>query len=61
MYLGLNCHLRSRYDPLIKKIELERLFKQIKTEASNRTIEITDEDRLNCELKRFGLREKSLP
>ena len=57
--LGLKCHLKSRYDPLIKNLELKRLLKQIKTEASNRTIEIADEDRLKCELKRFGLRENN--
>ena len=35
------------------------MFRQVKTEASNSTVEITDEDRLKCELKRFGLKENN--
>jgi hypothetical protein len=55
--LGMNCHLRSKYDPLKKKIEIEKLYTQIDTEKKLNNITIPNEDQFKCELKRFGLRE----
>ena len=55
--LGLNCHLKSKYSKLRKKIEIEKLFRQIEREKSSGNVEISDQEKLKCELKRFGLRE----
>ena len=54
--LGMNCHLKSRYDHLSKKIEIEKLYDTIKMHKSNKELVIQDEEALKCELKRFGLR-----
>lgn len=53
--LGMNCHLKSKYDNLIKKIEVEKLYRNICDEKRKNNLNITDEERLKCELKRFGL------
>ena len=45
-------HLKTRHNSLTKKIELEKLYKQITNEANK----IDDEERLRCEVKRFGLK-----
>ena len=55
--LGMNCHLRTRYCNIRKKIEIEKLSSHITTEKNKSNISITDEEKLRCELKRFGLRK----
>lgn len=54
--LGMSCHLRTKYDGLRKKIELEKLYSQIERGRKEDNIEIEQAERLRCELKRFGLR-----
>ena len=55
--LGMNCHLRSKYDTLRKKIEVEKLYSQIEGERKKGSVVVDDDEMLRCELKRFGLRK----
>ena len=55
--LGMNCHLRQKYDTLVKKIQIEKLYKNIQAKSKDNTITISEDDQLKCELKRFGLRK----
>ena len=55
--LGMNCHVRSKYDMLMKKIEVEKLYRGIADQKTRNKIYVTDDERLKCELKRFSLRE----
>ena len=55
--LGMNCHLRSKYDTLRKRIEVEKLYSQIKSEVTKGTLNIHNGEQLRTELKRFGLRD----
>ena len=55
--LGMSCHLRSKYDMVRKKIEVEKLYSQIDCERKQNNLTVHSEERLKCELKRFGLRQ----
>ena len=55
--LGMNCHLRSKYNMLEKKIEIKKLYRSIQDKVTRREISINNNERLKCELKRFGLRQ----
>ena len=55
--LGMNCHLRSKYNMLEKKIEIEKLYRSIQDKVTRREVSINNNERLKCELKRFGLRQ----
>lgn len=57
--LGMNCHLKSKYDQTKTKIEIEKLFNNIKKLEYEKNVTITDVDRLTCELKRFGLKNRN--
>ena len=52
--LGMNCHLRTKHSVINKQIEIEKLFKQIKDAKSKKNINISNEEILKCELKRFS-------
>ena len=56
MKLGMNTHLKTRYDPHTTKIEIEKLYRSIKSLESDNKIILPNEERLKCELKRNGLR-----
>ena len=56
MSLGLNFQLESRHDSLTKKWSWKNCISQITNEASKNNIQINDDERLRCEIKRFGLR-----
>ena len=55
--LGMNCHLKTKSNHIRTKIEIEKLFRQITTEQARKNLIVQDEERLKCELKRFGLRD----
>ena len=55
--LGMNCHLKTRYNSIRKKIEVEKLYNQITNEKGKSNIVINDEESLRCELKRYGLKK----
>ena len=56
--LGMNCHLNTKIDKMRTEREIEKLFFTIKKFESEKKVIITDEDRLKCELKRFGLKDR---
>jgi len=57
--LGMNCHLKTKYDKNRTKIELEKLNTSITNYVKNEKLEFVDEERFKTELKRFGLREQN--
>ena len=55
--LGMNCHLKSKYNHIKQKIEIEKLYDSIEEKCKNKELIIKDEEVLKCELKRFGFRK----
>ena len=52
--LGVNCHLKHKFERIQQKVELELLFEDVKElEKSNKVLVHNEED-LECELERFG-------
>ena len=56
--LGMNCHLKTKFEHNKTKIEIEKLFNNIKAAEKEKKVTIKNEERLTCELKRFGLKER---
>ena len=54
--LGMKCHLKSKYNSLQKKIEVEKLYKQITSAKDNGYINVDNQDMLLSELRTYGLR-----
>ena len=46
--LGMNCHLRSKYDSLTKKIEIEKLYRNIQEQQDRNRITVQDSERFKC-------------
>jgi hypothetical protein len=57
--LGLNFHLKSKFDLIKQKAEIENLYTQIENEMKNNEITVTNLEILKCELKRFGLKKST--
>ena len=55
--INMSYFVRSKYDMLVKKIEVEKLYRGIADQKTRNEIYLTDDERLKCELKRFNLRE----
>ena len=55
--LGMNCHLKTKLENNKTKIEIEKLFNNIKAAEKEKKVTIKNEERLTCELKRFGLKQ----
>ena len=55
--LGLNCHIKSKFDIENQKLEIEKLYSTIKNLHDKEEIEIESVERLKCELKRYGINE----
>ena len=56
--LGMSCHAKNRFTPLIKQIEMEKLYKQMSNAKKEGKVTIDNENHLKCELKRYGLSDK---
>ena len=52
----MNCHIKTKIDDNKKKIEIEKLFQDITNLSKQNKIIINNEERLKCELKRYGLK-----
>ena len=52
--LGINCHLKRKFDRNKHKVEIELLFEDIKEKARANKVSLTNEVALKCELERFG-------
>jgi len=56
--LGMNCHLKTKFDINKTKIEIEKLNYSVKNYVQNDKLQYIDEDRFKTELKRFGLKNR---
>ena len=56
--LGMNCHLKSKYDNNVAKIEIEKLYSNILKLSENNDIIINNDEKLKCDLKYFGMKER---
>ena len=52
--LGLNCHLKQKFDRTKRKVEIELLYEDIKETEKSKKLCISNEDDFKCELERFG-------
>ena len=53
--LGLNCHLKTKTSSPTRKIEIEKLYEEVKAKERNGLVNIENDEGLQCELKRIGL------
>ena len=53
--LGMACHVKKKFDHLTKKIEVEKLYRNIEEQCKKDKVVINNSEVLKCELKRFGL------
>lgn len=56
--LGMNCHIKSKVNNNTTKIEIEKFFSNIKRLEKEKKLNILNEEKLTCDLKRFGLKER---
>ena len=54
--LGMNCHLKQRYDQTKKKVEVEMLYENIKEKHRSNEVTIENEESLKSSLERFGMK-----
>ena len=55
--MGMNTHLRTKFDTKLKKLEIEKFYQGVKNKMERRAVTVEDEDRLKSELKTFGLKK----
>ena len=55
--LGMNCHLRQRYDHAHKKVEIEMLYENIKEKEKQKSVTIVDDACLKSDLEKFGMKK----
>jgi len=53
--IGMNCHLKNKFDSVKKKVNVELLYDKIKDLEASRKLVIQSDDVLKSELERFGL------
>ena len=54
--LGMNCHLKQRYDKTKRKVEIELLYENIKEKEKCKKVLVPEDEALKSELERFGMR-----
>ena len=52
----MNCHIKQKFNYTSRKIELEKLYDNIREKEKNNLLVITNDDMLRCDLKRFGMK-----
>ena len=55
--LGMNCHLKQKFNYVQRKIEMEKLYENIERNIKDNLIIVQDDEKLKCDLKRHGLRD----
>jgi len=55
--LGMNCHLRQKFDHIKKRVSVEILYNNISDLSSSKKILVENDEVLRSELERFGLRK----
>ena len=53
----MSCHIKTKFNYTRRKIEIEKLYDSITNKADNKYLEIINDDKLKCDLKRYGLRD----
>ena len=53
--LGMNCHLKTKFNSIKRKAEVEKLYEDICEGKRNNTVTVENDDELKCQLERFGL------
>ena len=53
--LGINCHLKQKFDKTQRKVELELLYEDVKQLGISKKVD--NKEDLKCELERFGTKE----
>lgn len=56
MSLGMKCHMKTKFSRTKKKIELEKLYADIKLQEKNNKVRIENHEYLKSKLKSFGLK-----
>jgi hypothetical protein len=55
--LGMNCHLKTRFDLQQQKLEVEKFYQNIVQLSDKEEITVENFESLKCELKRYGLND----
>jgi hypothetical protein len=55
--LGMNCHLKSRFDLQQQKLEVEKFYQTIVQLEGSNEVTVENFEKLKCELKRYGLND----
>ena len=55
--MGMNYHLQSKIDHTNRKVQVEKLFEDIKNKETGKAVTIEDESSLKTDLERFGRKE----
>lgn len=55
--LGMNCHLKQRYDQTKKKVEVEILYENIKEKVKMNKIKLVNDENLKSDLESFGMKQ----
>ena len=56
--LGFNFHIQSKYDTLKTKVQIEKLFEDIKNKERNNILIVGDESSLKTDLEHYGLKTR---
>ena len=54
---GMNCHLKTKFDKMKRKVELELFYENVKDKVRSKAITIENEDNFKCEPERFGTKQ----
>jgi len=54
--LGMNCHLRQKFDQVKKKVQVELLYEDIRTKVQRKDVIVDSEEILKSDLETFGMR-----
>jgi hypothetical protein len=57
--IGMNCHLKQKFDCTRRKVEIEKLYDDIRDKQRSNTLTIENDDIIKCELERFGMMKPS--
>ena len=52
----MNFHLQSKFDIINRKVEVEKLYEDIKEKEKQRKIIVSEDDVLKSELERYGVK-----
>jgi hypothetical protein len=59
MSLGMNCHLKQKFDDKKHKTSIEKLYYDVKQQETAKNIIVESDERIKGELKLFGIRQRT--